>query len=186
MKDHWLVWTSAIDGETCDKIIQQGLELKSDIGVIGQTGIVNKEIRSSTVSWFEDRKVPWIVEIIKTHVAHANIKNFGFDISHGINGIQFSSYSDVVSGRYDWHVDTYHTSIEPSDRKLSFCLQLSDPDTYEGGEFEFRGCDPLNYSIFKPRGSILVFPSIFEHRVLPVTKGVRYSLVSWIEGPKFR
>jgi len=34
-------------------------------------------------------------------------------------------------------------------------------------------------------GSILVFDSHIWHRVKPVTKGVRYSLVSFIVGPAF-
>ncbi|BCU99421.1 MAG: hypothetical protein CM15mV27_1400 [Caudoviricetes sp.] len=31
----------------------------------------------------------------------------------------------------------------------------------------------------KPKGSIVVFPSFVYHRVIPVTKGTRYSLVCW-------
>lgn len=188
MIDQWLVWPGEVDNSTCDKIIEQGLKLKSDVGIVGDDSTARADIsvRSSIVGWFNDYEVPWITNIISNYINQANRKNFGFDISYGIQGVQFSSYTAVKSGRYDWHVDTFHSSTAPSDRKLSFCIQLSDPSTYEGGEFEFRGCDPLDNDLFKPKGSILIFPSIFEHRVLPVTKGVRYSLVSWIEGPKWK
>lgn len=75
-----------------------------------------------------------------------------------------------------------------SDRKLTFVLQLSDPSEYDGGRFEFGGNVPLQLDPkdFLPKGSILVFPSLFQHRVTEVTRGTRHSLVGWIEGPKWR
>jgi len=39
---------------------------------------------------------------------------------------------------------------------------------------------------FNKTGSIVVFPSDMEHRVAPVTKGIRYSLVVWFVGPPFK
>ena len=66
-------------------------------------------------------------------------------------------------------------------------VQLSDPDSYEGGEFYFYNG---NKEEIKPeiqkQGSIVCFDSRMWHRVAPVTKGVRYSLVSWILGPRFQ
>ena len=38
----------------------------------------------------------------------------------------------------------------------------------------------------RPRGSIIIFPSFVWHRVAPVTKGTRYSLVVWSLGYPFR
>jgi len=68
-------------------------------------------------------------------------------------------------------------------RKISMVISITDPDTYEGGEFEFiDGTKPD----LKPRGSVLVFPSFVRHRVTPVTTGTRYSLVNWFVGNKFR
>jgi PKHD-type hydroxylase len=62
-------------------------------------------------------------------------------------------------------------------------VQLSEPDEYEGGELEF-----LNFEqpIPKDIGSLIVFPSYLVHRVNPVTRGLRRSMVSWISGPPFR
>jgi PKHD-type hydroxylase len=72
-------------------------------------------------------------------------------------------------------------------RKLSMTIQLSEPNEYEGGEFEI---DPefgvLDQAVIKQRGTVLVFPSFLRHRVAPVTSGIRRSLVCWAEGPKFR
>ena len=72
-------------------------------------------------------------------------------------------------------------------RKLSLTLQLSDPNTYEGGKFLlFNGEHEPSEPPIREQGSIIVFDSRLWHKVTPVTKGVRYSLVSWVLGPHFR
>ena len=69
-------------------------------------------------------------------------------------------------------------------------IWLSDPDEYEGGEFDIESEGPyadLRYDTLKlPKGSIIIFPSSFWHRVRPVISGVRKSLVIWFQGPSFR
>ena len=37
----------------------------------------------------------------------------------------------------------------------------------------------------KNKGTIIVFPSMLLHKVTPVTKGIRHSLVQWFSGPDF-
>ena len=54
---------------------------------------------------------------------------------------------------------------------------------FEGGDFEIRGKDDRVPKL--EEGSIIVFPSFLEHRVTPVTEGIRYSLVSWFVGPPY-
>jgi PKHD-type hydroxylase len=73
-------------------------------------------------------------------------------------------------------------------------VSLSNPEDYEGGEleFDFRNNDLdkkqniIKCDQIKPRGSIVVFPSFIWHRVKPVTKGTRYSLVIWNLGYPFK
>ena len=63
-------------------------------------------------------------------------------------------------------------------RKLSMTIVLN--NDYEGGEFQF-----FNYKdqlIKEKKGTVIVFPSYMVHRVRPVTKGTRYSLVVWFCG----
>ena len=84
---------------------------------------------------------------------------------------------------FDWHLDFGPGAI--SERKLSITVQLSDEDAYEGGDLEFM----VNKEYVKaPReqGTVIVFPSFIMHRVTPVTKGTRESIVGWIAGPPFR
>ena len=70
------------------------------------------------------------------------------------------------------------------DRKLSIIIQLSDPTTYEGGDFQFKELEQPQG--FRDQGSILVFPSYNVHRITEVTGGTRNSIVCWMEGPRWR
>jgi PKHD-type hydroxylase len=38
----------------------------------------------------------------------------------------------------------------------------------------------------KKKGSVILFPSFTMHRVTPVTKGVRRSLVLWVGGEAYK
>ena len=96
--------------------------------------------------------------------------------------IQFTEYDSAYDGYYDWHIDTGGKELS-SNRKLSMSVQLSDPSEYEGGELQVvKETNVLK----KNRGSAFIFPSYLLHRVTPVTKGTRYSLVCWISGHPFR
>ena len=161
--------------------------------------------RKSDIVWMNDT---WIYKEIHPYIHEANEKagwNFDWDFSESC---QFTKYG--VGQYYGWHCDSWDKpysrppladGTRPIDhgkiRKLSVTISLSHPDEYEGGnlEFDFRNqvdwdrnkkaaihsCDGI-----RPRGSIIVFPSFVWHRVAPVTKGTRYSLVIWNLGYPFR
>ncbi len=87
---------------------------------------------------------------------------------------------EAPSHGYDWHTDIGNG--EASLRKLSVSIFLN--EDYQGGEFCFfdRGERPI-----KPlTGQALIFSSFCPHRVKPVTKGTRWSLVAWVSGPCFK
>jgi predicted 2-oxoglutarate/Fe(II)-dependent dioxygenase YbiX len=73
---------------------------------------------------------------------------------------------------YTEHTDS-HASVP---RTLSCSIALN--DDYEGGEFAFFGRE-LTYKI--PKGSAILFPSnfMYPHEIMPVTKGTRYSIITW-------
>ena len=112
----------------------------------------------------------------------ANREAFGFDIS-GISEFQISKYRQ--NEYYKEHMDCFLRPI-PSQRKLSITLQLSEKDEYSGGDFVFNKDIPPLPDEVKNKGSIIVFPSFLYHQVKPVTKGDRYSLVGWYEGPQWK
>ena len=71
-------------------------------------------------------------------------------------------------------------------RKLSFSLQLSDPDDYEGGNVQLLDETGKSYIAPRQRGCIILFDSRTQHRVLKVTKGTRKSIVGWVVGPRWK
>jgi PKHD-type hydroxylase len=186
VKNLWEVWPAALSSEYCEYIIQKAKKRPPVDATIGfeSGGVPNSNHRTSTIRWLdvfnEDRDIS---ETLMGFIRMSNRTNFGFDIST-MNEIQFTEYHGDSKGHYDWHHDVYWENPMPYDRKLSIVVQLSDPTDYEGGQFEFFGI-PSPGDEWKQRGSVLIFPSFFYHRVLPVTRGHRISLVSWIEGTKW-
>lgn len=73
---------------------------------------------------------------------------------------------------YIQHTDSFKT--HPRAVSCSFMIN----DDYEGGEFGFF-CGEKQYKVKK--GSVIMFPSnfMYPHEIMPVTKGTRYSIITW-------
>lgn len=174
-------WKDEIPHSVCDAIISEGLRMDVGQGKVGGTqiepaGIINLEVRNSQVGFFSWNS--WIGAICAHYMHQANNQAWNFQIT-GQQDPQFTIYKNDQF--YEFHQD--QSTFETNMRKLSVVISISDPDTYEGGEFEFfDGTKPE----IKSRGSILVFPSFINHRVTPVISGTRYSLVNWFVGERFR
>src|SRR5271155_3151463 len=118
----------------------------------------------------------------------ANRFAFGVDLSF-LPALQFTEYLADESGYYDWHIDTFlYADPVPkaTHRKLSLIMQLSNPHDYDGGDIELKAYPPPDKLEIRRRGMMLIFPSLLYHRVMPVTRGKRYSIVAWYEGPQWR
>jgi|DEB0MinimDraft_10_1074344.scaffolds.fasta_scaffold08521_7 PKHD-type hydroxylase len=210
--NHYWYFKSAIPNHICDQIIEYGKSKNENtLGLIGSLGIkrdtkekplTKKEIkdlkktRNSNIVWLSE---PWIYKEIHPYINLAN-KNAGWNFEWDWSeACQFTKYGK--GQYYDWHSDCLEKPYEDPDlningkiRKLSATINLSDPKDYKGGELEFdfknqypnkkpniRTCTEI-----LPKGSLVVFPSFVWHRVKPVTKGVRYSLVIWNLGYPFK
>lgn len=95
---------------------------------------------------------------------------------------QFARYDGSKSDFHAWHPDEPLWDGLYRGKKLSFVTQLSAPEDYDGGVLELQGRDPTPKGV----GLTVGFPTFLPHRVTPVTRGVRYSLVSWAKGPHWR
>lgn len=148
-----------------------------------------QEIRKSNIAFiFRDSENEWFFNKIEICVNKLNTKLFGFDI-HRLETLQYTLY-DEEGSHYDWHWDMFEsrniTDVELYEqRKVTAVLQLSDPEDYEGGELEISPCGK-NKFITKKKGYLSVFPTFLLHRVTPVTKGKRKTLVAWFTGPDWR
>jgi Rps23 Pro-64 3,4-dihydroxylase Tpa1-like proline 4-hydroxylase len=170
-----------------------------------QKGDLNSSIRNSDNTWISSEH--WVSGIIWYYVAKANRENFLYDIdSIDSESLQFTRYGPGEF--YSWHKDegisglikpkavnrkdmdgliTNHLQTNCQKvRKLSVSLLLSNPEEFEGGNLEFVGEDGKNFVAPRIRGSVCVFDSRTTHRVQPVTKGIRKSIVAWIIGPRWK
>jgi len=197
MHNQYQIFTSAFNDQFCDHIISVAKLYREQGGVVGSfdattgesSAALNQDIRNSTIRWVDIYAHREINTILNDYVNAVNSSLFGFDISFGFNSLQYTEYNGdgPTPQFYDWHMDCLFDNAI-LDRKLTAVVQLSSPDDYEGGLFEMEGCARPSFNVepFLPRGSLLIFPSYLKHRVLPVTKGLRKSLVTWYNGPRFR
>ena len=190
---------SALSPFLCDKIIEEGYSNNPNIALTGDVHYTHskkeiekiKKIRNSNISWIDDW---WVKKELEPYVKRANEMagwNFNFTKSEAS---QFTIYEP--GEYYDWHRDAQNYPYTQGEqkgliRKLSVTVSLSNPEDYEGGVLEFARENDFNKKYFYkvreilPRGSICVFPSYTWHRVTPVTKGKRLSLVQWNLGDSY-
>ena len=188
MKSEWCYFKSYVSPDLCQKIISDALIINSQDAIVGYEGNVDTSIRKSKVRFINEHDVnfKYVFDILWKTLIWANKDFFDIHISK-LDFFQFTEYSEHYKGEYKEHHDVFWLNDTPYHRKISCVIQLSDPNTYEGGDFQLTDCGnyPPNEDI-KLQGSILFFPSFLRHKVMPVTKGTRYSLVAWFEGPKWR
>lgn len=169
--------------EECDCIISLSDAMPLVDGHVGFNSNAKHDttIRDSSLKWLmPGPSSTWVFERIRDAGNEAN-KFYKYDL-HGFHGIQIARYG--VGGHYTWHSDL--GMGETSLRKLSISVQLSAPEDYDGGELEFQTLRDERLQPSKERGSVIFFPPFMAHRVAPVIRGVRWSLVTWIYGPPFR
>ena len=170
----------------CKEIIDLSSTLKKEQGKIGhvgkEVGDNDKKSRQSTISWIDFNKMQPMYDDLIYLVKKINRNHFGF--SNNIQITEKAQVAEYSKGQfYHWHTDIYiDMDIEPPVRKLSMTLLLNDPSEFEGGNLEIAG---KNMSPMK-QGHAAIFASFLQHRVTPVTKGVRKSLVVWFSGEPFK
>lgn len=146
---------------------------------------IDLSYRDSEVSWItQDQNSNWIYERLAYIARQLNGQFYKFDLYGFAEDFQYTVYKSENQGHYNWHLDN-GISTGSTPRKLSLVLQLSDPSEYEGGDLELFTNASIQ-QVDKTKGLIAIFPSFVLHRVTPVTKGVRKTLVTWICGPSFK
>lgn len=176
----WAYWEKAFTKEECEQIIEIGTSKNQTKAEI-QTG-VSKQIRKSEIAWlYPGPELDWAYRRMTDIITNLNERFFQFDLFGATEGFQFTKYT-APGGKYEKHIDSLPGGVV---RKLSFTLQLSEPESYKGGELCLHlGNNPE--VIKKDQGYVALFPSYVLHEVRPVTEGVRYSLVSWVTGKPFK
>ncbi|NBW15047.1 MAG: hypothetical protein EBR82_44305 [Caulobacteraceae bacterium] len=177
-------WRGSFNDEEISKIkdLVELQEFKEGSLGFQNNNHLDKKVRDSNVSFLKvDEHSRWLYEKISNLISRVNYDKFGLNLSY-MEEIQITKYT--VDQHYDWHMDTYNNgSIH--DRKLSMSLLLSSPEEdFEGGELcivnQGRIHEPVVLNPIK--GECIFFQSFNPHKVNPITKGERLSLVAWSVG----
>jgi PKHD-type hydroxylase len=173
--------------EQCQMIIQAGRsEPRNDAGVGNEQGTkgghVDTNIRTSHISWIPFSKTPEMYKDIERIMKTTNGNHFGFDGMTITEQAQYTEYQE--GGFYDWHVDNDVNFVhEPPVRKISMTLLLSPESEFEGGDLELMSEGKIAKI---KQGHAIFFASFVRHRVKPVIRGRRQSLVMWFGGTPFK
>ncbi len=183
----WIVETTIplFTPDQCKQIIECGRRQqpqKAQVGMNKPGGGLDTKKRITTISWIPFKEMKPMYDNINNFIQKANRNHFGFNDIQITEQAQFTEYPE--GGFYDWHMDSDVNMIhEPPVRKISMTVLLSPESQFEGGELELmvKGKRaPLK------QGHAIVFASFINHRVAPVTRGVRQSLVMWFGGEPFK
>ena len=170
----------------CQMVIDKGMSLKKETAAVGMGNPdgsgVDPEKRITTISWIPFKDMPEMYRDIEKTMLQANNNHFGFEGMRLTEPAQFTHYP--TGGFYTWHMDNdVLGKHQPPVRKISMTLLLSPEHEFEGGELEFMS---KGKRAKLKQGHAMFFASWLQHRVKPVTKGERKSLVMWFGGPSFK
>jgi len=173
--------------EQCQMIINAGrsepknnAEIGSSKGIKG--GVIDTKTRTSHISWIPFKKMIEMYKQLELVMKTTNGNHFGFDGMCINEQAQYTEYPE--GGFYDWHVDNdVNMQNEPPVRKISMTCLLSPPNEFEGGDLELT---KEGQSVKLKQGQAIFFASFIRHRVAPVIRGNRKSLVMWFGGTPFK
>jgi PKHD-type hydroxylase len=194
-------WDDAFNAEELDRVVdycdkfelQKGMTLGNLNKTSDDDEIDNREpapeVRRSDIKFLTPNEHnQWIFERINGVIEILNDRFYNMDL-YGYDSLQYTEYNSEEKGHYGFHMDSAVGGANAigDTRKLSLSMFLNDPSEYKGGKFQFNeGTEKNAIDVPQVRGRMILFPSFMIHRVTPVTKGVRKSLVAWVLGPKFR
>ena len=173
--------------EQCQMVINAGRSEPKQNASVGsdkdtKEGHIDTETRTSHISWIPFKKMNDMYKDIENIMKTTNGNHFGFDGMRITEMAQYTEYPE--GGFYDWHVDNdVNFTHEPPVRKISMTLLLSPESEFEGGDLELQSEGKIAKL---KQGQAIFFASFIRHRVTPIIKGNRKSLVMWFGGTPFK
>ena len=187
-KDHYAYWEGFLTNEEINYLLNADNWINAQQAQIGSgnNSELNPDIRSTKVSWLwfkNENQHIW--DKFSKVVTEVNRRYFHFDLTGFYEPMQLGIYTAEDKGHYDWHIDLIKDN-NTAPRKLSMVLMLSDPSEFEGGELLLKSDRDIPSKLEMVKGRAWFFPSYMLHKVTPVTKGIRKTLVLWVGGPQFK
>jgi PKHD-type hydroxylase len=174
--------------EQCKMIIEAGRAEPKQNASVGsgkgiKGGVIDTKTRTSHISWIPFKKMVEMYKDIERVMKATNGNHFGFEGMTTYRDLaQYTEYPE--GGFYDWHVDNdVNMQNEPPVRKISMTCLLSPESEFEGGDLELMAEGKIAKL---KQGHAVFFASFIRHRVKPVIKGRRQSLVMWFGGTPFK
>ena len=157
--------------EEVEQIIELGDALVLSEGKVGKEDRVDHSIRDSRIAWIHpNTETHWLfsraILVFKSSLPFSSLQS-----------MQYTVY-DSKGSHYDWHRDIGSGDEIMKARINVAVLQLSDPGDYKGGVLQIKHEDQV-IDVMKMRGMTTTFPIQLEHKVTPVTSGVRKTLIMW-------
>ena len=177
---HYYYFKNGFSCEECNSIVAEFSEKCSEKSSVftGDTG----SVRKSKICWLpRTDSTRWIYSKFLEMAKSANEAMFHFDLTTVMDTIQMAVYEEADGGKYDYHMDL-GSNNKYACRKITMVCQLSDEGAYAGGNLEImeKGV------VCREQGCVICLPSFLYHRVTPILRGKRYSLVMWVCGPPLR
>jgi len=173
--------------QQCQMIVNEGHQQKPEKALVGGSkgGKHDTKKRVTTISWIPFAKMPQMYKQIENQLSIVNLNHFMFDGVTLTEPAQFTEYPK--GGFYDWHMDlnAFGQEGENPIRKISMTLLLSDPKDFTGGDLMFSEMGD-NKPLPLKQGQAIFFASFLRHKVAPVKKGIRRSMVMWFGGPPLK
>ena len=173
--------------QQCQMIVDAGHQQKPEKALVGggPKGAHDTKKRVTTISWIPFAKLPEMYKQIENQLSIVNLNHFGFDGVTLTEPAQFTEYPK--GGFYDWHMDLNAFGQEGQNpiRKISMTLLLSDPKDFTVGDLMFSEMGD-NKPLPLKQGQAIFFASFLRHKVAPVKKGIRRSMVMWFGGPPLK
>lgn len=174
---------SKIECDAVRNLANKLYPIKSTVGD-GDSSKYDPSIRAvDTYNIEYNEDTAWIFKKIAAAVGKANAEYYKYDLYGITHSLQLLHYKDVEHGHYDWHVDC--GSGNSATRKISVSIPLTNSSDYEGGELLINNNGNV-ISTVREQGSVNMFPSFLLHQVTPITKGERWVIVIWVNGPRFK
>lgn len=184
----WMEGNAMLSQPECEWVIARGEGMgivPASVGTPTEQRI-DDSVRCVKYCPFDAEDASWLYDRIANKIQLANKDYYQFDLTGLLEPVQFLKYThtEQAAGHYIWHQDAGGGFM--GNRKLSVVIQLSPHFSYEGCRLSWFGEYGPKESPALGQGEAVLFPSYVPHMVSPITKGVRYALVAWIHGPRFR
>lgn len=183
VKDYVKIYDDFVDKSLCETIVDQLKEADWRTHEFYQASkdsyiSFDKEL---SVSYVQTKETTELQSRVWFALEKYVLKDFGY-MNNWFSG--WSGYSQVRFNRYNVdtrmkeHCDHIHSMFDGQRKGIPVLSILGSlNDDYKGGDLIFW----QNKKIKLKAGSIMIFPSnfMYPHKVVEVTKGTRYSYVSW-------